>query len=49
VLGEGGLMDGEPLLDLGTKLLESFLEEELDVGVHGVEDGLLPMGVVDGV
>jgi hypothetical protein len=48
-LGEGGLVDDEPFLDLDTKLLESFLEEELDVGVHGTKDGLLPMGVVDGV
>jgi hypothetical protein len=42
-------VDDEPFLDLDTKLLESFLEEELDVGVHVTKDGLRPMGVVDGV
>jgi hypothetical protein len=48
-LGEGGLMDRESFLDLSTELLESFLEHQLDVGIHGTEDILLSLGVVDGV
>jgi hypothetical protein len=39
----------EPVLDLGAQLLEAFLEQELDVGVHDAKGGLLPTGVVDRV
>jgi hypothetical protein len=48
-LGEGGLMDHESFLNFGAELLESFLEHQLDVGIHGVEDVLVSAGVVDGV
>jgi hypothetical protein len=47
-LGEGHLLAHEPFLHLGSQL-HQFIEDELDVGVHGTELRLLAVGVVDGV
>jgi hypothetical protein len=46
--GEGGFMDHETLLDLSVELLRHFLDEKLDVGIHGTELVLLATRVVDG-
>jgi hypothetical protein len=48
-LGEGGFMDREALLDLSAELLRHFLDEKLDVGIHGTELVLLAARVVDGL
>jgi hypothetical protein len=47
-LGEGHLLAHEPFLHLSSQLRQ-FVEDELDVGVHGTELRLLVAGVVDGV
>jgi hypothetical protein len=41
-------MDHETLLDLSAELLRHFLDEKLDVGIHGTELVLLAACVVDG-
>jgi hypothetical protein len=48
VLGEGRLLAREALLHLGAEL-GHLLEDELDVGIHGTELGLLATRVVDRV
>jgi hypothetical protein len=45
-LGEGRLLAREALLHLGPQL-HQFVEDELDVGIHGTELRLLTAGVVD--